>query len=114
MRAGFLTLERDRWPARPGPMAKLNFNRNEAAASVRDRVLLAARAQLRDAANDALGALEARLLPGGVPASRSRSHRQLERMREVVERDRALLSAASVAPDPAPVAGPLPECDEPI
>jgi hypothetical protein len=102
------------------------------------RVLRAARAQLRDAATDALasalGAVEARVLAAATGSSRGRSERQVERMREVLERDRALASAALPDPPaPAPSPGPepaatvpapaaaapattpvVPECDEPI
>jgi len=106
------------------------------------RVLRAARAQLRDAATDALasalGAVEARVLGAATGSSRGRSDRQVERMREVLERDRALASAALPDPAPAPSPGPepaatvpapaaaapmaeapsttpvVPECDEPI
>ena len=94
------------------------------AKSVSERVLLAARAQLREAARDvlagALDTLEARV----VRDSRARRGYQLEHMREVLERDRALVSAtlphraahpveasapAAAAPEPA-----LPVCDEPV
>jgi hypothetical protein len=108
--------------------------------SVRERVLVAARAQLREVASDvlasALDTLEAqavRARSAGSPPSR-----QLERTREILERDRALASTA--APEPAtaarasdapaamPELAPLPvpiaaapaldpisvECDEPI
>jgi hypothetical protein len=100
------------------------------------RVLRAARAQLREAATDALasalGAVEARVLGAATASSRGRSDRQVERMREVLERDRALASAAVPDPPaPAPSPGPesaatvpppaagapvaeAPECDEPI
>ena len=98
------------------------------------RVLRAARAQLREAATDALasalGAVEARVLGAAAGSSRGRSDRQVERMREVLERDRALASAALPEPAPVPsaVAPPapvtpaaapatqcdMPECDEPI
>jgi hypothetical protein len=99
------------------------------------RVLRAARAQLRDAATDALasalGAVEARVLGAAAGSSRGRSDRQVERMREVLERDRALASAALPEPAPAPDPGAapaaavegsaapatkpeMPRCDEPI
>ena len=98
------------------------------------RVLRAARTHLRGAASDALAsareAVEARVLGGTAGSPRDRRDRQLERMREVLERDRALASAAlpepapapshvpapaAVSPAPAPAATPeLPECDEPI
>jgi hypothetical protein len=107
------------------------------------RVLRAARAQLREATTDALasalGAVEARVLGAATASSRGRSDRQVERMREVLERDRALASAAVPDPPaPAPSPGPesaatvpppaaaapvaqapsntpvVPECDEPI
>ncbi len=78
------------------------------------RVLRAARAQLREAATDALasalGAVEARVLGAATGSSRGRSDRQVERMREVLERDRALASAALPDPPaPAPVPSPGPE-----
>lgn len=69
------------------------------------RILQAAREQLRDAANEAIGgaldALEARVAERRARASmRDRPGRQLERMREVLERDRALASAS--LPDEPP------------
>jgi hypothetical protein len=106
------------------------------------RVLRAARTQLREAASEALfgalGALEARVRAGKAGGSSGHGGRQLERMREVLERDRALASATLPEPAPAPSTGPepaatvpeaaaaapvpaapstapvVPECDEPI
>lgn len=84
--------------------------------------------RLRNAASgvvaSALDALEARVLRGEASAPRAQRGRQLERMREVLERDRALVESALPAPAPvqtpapaqapAPVQTPVPVCDEPI
>jgi len=96
--------------------------------SVRERVLGAARAQLREVAVEvlagALDVLETQAARARVPANPSRS---IERTREVLERDRALVSTlvpaglapladeptavppGPTAPDPAALV-----CDEPI
>jgi len=98
------------------------------AGSVRERVLGAARAQLREVAVEvlagALDVLETQAARARMPVNASRS---IERTREVLERDRALVSTAApaevapavselpavppvqAAPGPAAVA-----CDEPI
>lgn len=64
--------------------------------------------RLRNAASgvvaSALDALEARVLRGEASAPRAQRGRQLERMREVLERDRALVESA--LPAPAPVQTP--------
>jgi hypothetical protein len=101
------------------------------ASSIREQVLGAARAQLGELATHALESaldtletqiVQARARSAGAITSASR---QLERTREVLERDRALASAAVSLPVartlevPTPTAPPAPDlmpadCDEPI
>jgi hypothetical protein len=97
-------------------------------------MLRVARAQLRNAASgvvaSALDALDVHVLQGQTSGSRGRRADQLERMREVLDRDRALAAAALPERRPAPSSAPVatttvsaPEpataepavvCDEPI
>jgi hypothetical protein len=101
----------------------------------RERMLRVARAQLRNAASgvvaSALDALDVHVLQGQASGARNRRGDQLERMREVLDRDRALAAAALPERRPAPSSAPVaiaavstPEpaaaepaavvCDEPI
>jgi hypothetical protein len=83
---------------------------------IRERILRAAREQLREAAGDALAtaldALDARVRREA-SGTRDRRDRQADRMREMIERDRALANAARVErasrpASPAPASAPTP------
>jgi hypothetical protein len=89
---------------------------------IRERILRAAREQLREAAGDALAtaldALDTRVR-GEASGTRDRRGRQVDRMREMIERDRALANAARVerasrpaSPAPPPIPAPAASTNE--